>query len=109
MKKLILILCPFVFTACFRNKPIELSFTNSLVIAPDTQWARIESPYVSYYSECSFDSPVVATGRKGDIELVTGVQTVKENGREVRWYIFEKGCLEESSLRIFNNYLRARN
>ena len=97
-----------VFTSCFGKKTVEFGFENSLAIAPDTEWARIEVPFVSYYEDCSFKSPVINSGRRGDIELVTGKKTVRtEDGKEVRWYIFKKGCLEESSLSIFNNYLRA--
>ena len=110
MKKFFLVIfliaAALSFSSC-KAKRIDIAVEVPFALDPETVWARVISPYVSYRTEPSFESPVAASGRKDFIGIVKGQELTEENGRKVRWYLLEDGWLPEDDVKIFDNYLKA--
>ena len=110
MKKVLpvffLISAALSFSSC-KSKRIDISVEVPFALDPETVWARVVSPYVSYRTEPSFFSSVSASGRKDFIGVVKGQEITEEEGRAVRWYLLEDGWLPEDDVKIFDNYLKA--
>ena len=107
MKKVfLLILFVLTFASC-KSKRIDISVDVPFALDPETTWARVISPYVSYRTEPSYESSVAASGRRDFIGIVKGQELTEENGRSVRWYLLEDGWLPEDDVKIFDNYLKA--
>ena len=110
MKKIFLLifltLAVLSFSSC-KSKRIDISVEVPFALDPDTTWARVISPYVSYREAPSYESSVSASGRKDFIGIVKGQELTEVNGRAVRWYLLEDGWLPEDDVKVFDNYLKA--
>lgn len=103
------------FASCQKRNSIEIN-SSSLEIAPDLQWALIVVPYAAFRADSSFSSQVQGSARKGEIFVVKGKKSIREesNGDEnsldrTVWYNFEQGWLDESLVRIYDTKLKAQN
>ncbi len=103
------------FSSCQKRNLIEVN-SSSLEIAPDLQWALIVVPYAAFREDSSFSSQVKGSARKGEIFVVKGKKSIREesNGDDnsldrTIWYNFEQGWLDESLVRIYDTKLKAQN
>ena len=97
----------FLISSCKKNKAVlDVSVFQS--ITPTEQWAVVVDSYVSFSADRSNKASVQANGRRGDVLKMQGEKWVKVlNGKE-KWYFFEKGWLEQSSIAIYSNALQAQ-
>ncbi len=97
----------FLISSCKKNKAVlDVSVFQS--ITPTEQWAVVVDSYVSFYADSSKKASVQANGRRGDVLEMQGEKWVRVlNGKE-KWYFFEKGWLEQSSIAIYSNALQAQ-
>ena len=97
--------------SCNGNKQIDISPSNSIALSPGIKWALVHEPFAAFRKEPSFESPVVANARRGEIMQVLGDRYVtQESGRSthtVVWYSFELGWLDESLVTIYDNKFKA--
>lgn len=88
------------------QKAVDISIFQS--ISATEQWAVVKDSYVAFYEEADKTAPIQANGRKGDILEIQGEKwLVKKNIKE-KWFLFENGWLEESSISIYANALQAK-
>lgn len=109
MKKsfaILLLICLF-FCSCSRNDRIVFNSDDSLSLAMDIQWAVVSDPYVAFRVEPGFEKDVKDHGRMGDILMVQGKRYFIQDGENVFWYYFDEGWLEENSIRVYDNKLKA--
>ena len=106
MKRLFLLAVTlFTFFSCTGKNQINVSINKDFAIEPGTLWIRIKEPLASYRNEAGYESSIVAAGRKGDIEMITGFS--RKDGTE--WYLVKKGWLPAETVDVYSNYLRAQN
>ena len=88
------------------KKAVDISIFQS--ISATEQWAVVKDSYVAFYEEADKTASIQANGRKGDILEIQGEKwLVKKNIKE-KWFLFENGWLEESSISIYSNELQAK-
>jgi len=109
MKKIlvVLILACVALCSCSRNEKIVFDSSDSLALAMDVNWAVVSDPYVAFRSEPGYENDVKEHGRMGDILMVRGKRYYKQDGENVFWYNFDQGWLEENSIRVYDNKLKA--
>lgn len=118
---LLLTLILFSF-GCKSKKSASLMDIDPVALSPELEWAVVISPYVAFRKDAGFDNLVTNHGRRGDVFLVKGKKSLREEITEesdskktqttvryVTWYLFDEGWLEETSLSIYDNRLRAEN
>lgn len=109
-KKLLpLFLISLVFVSCVRKEKIVFDSSEPLAMAMDVEWAVVSDPYVGFRSSPGFENDVKAHGRMGDVIMVLGKRYYQQDGKNVFWYSFESGWLEENSVRVYDNKLKAEN
>lgn len=102
---IILLICSF-YSCKKEKKAVDISIFQT--ISATEQWAVVKDSYVAFYSEADKTAPIQANGRKGDILEIQGEKwLVKKNIKE-KWFLFENGWLEESSISIYANALQAK-
>lgn len=108
----LVLLASFLFVSCGRTKMIDISDSNSLELSPSVDWALVHEPYAAFRKEPSFESPVVAHARRGEIMQVLGNRYVTtgsgKNEHTVVWYWFEQGWLDESLVTLYDNRFKAQ-
>ena len=108
---ILVVLAAFSLVSCGRTKMIDISDSNSRELSPSVDWALVHEPYAAFRKDPSFESPVVAHARRGEIMQVLGDRYVtQESGRSthtVVWYSFELGWLDESLVTIYDNKFKA--
>ncbi|MBO5137320.1 MAG: hypothetical protein J6B81_02330 [Spirochaetaceae bacterium] len=110
MKNKIFITCifllVFVITSCFeKNKTIQLEPTPDLALG--LQWAVVIEPYAMFRDNPSLTANTQTHGRSGDILQVVGKNIILENKKQVIWYLFEKGWLPETSVKVYSTRSKA--
>ena len=114
MKKLI----PFIFIlAVFagsckpKNTLPDIEELDVTYMMPGVQWAVIESPYVAFRAEPSYEGEVLSHGRRGDISKLIGkrsvLNTLLEKKVPVQWYKLESGWIEARDIKIYENKFKA--
>ena len=108
----LVLLASFLFVSCGRTKMIDISDSNSRELSPSVDWALVHEPYAAFRKEPSFESPVVAHARRGEIMQVLGNRYVTtgagKNEHTVVWYWFEQGWLDESLVTLYDNRFKAQ-
>jgi hypothetical protein len=102
----------FTSFSCARNKNAPLINTDSDIEAMryGVLWAVITEPYASFRETSNEASLVSAHGRRGDVERVVSRALIAagQNKKPVVWYGFSKGWLNETSVIIYSNKLKAQ-
>ena len=108
----LVLLASFLFVSCGRTKMIDISDSYSRELSPSVDWALVHEPYAAFRKEPSFESPVVAHARRGEIMQVLGNRYVTtgsgKNEHTVVWYWFEQGWLDESLVTLYDNRFKAQ-
>ncbi len=108
----LVLLASFLFVSCGRTKMIDISDSNSRELSPSVDWALVHEPYAAFRKEPSFESPVVAHARRGEIMQVLGNRHVTtgsgKNEHTGAWYWFEQGWLDESLVTLYDNRFKAQ-
>ncbi len=79
---------------------------------PGTEWAVVTEPIACLRADIGFEEKVNVRVRIGDMMQVRGRKIVRietAEGREssMVWYLFDRGWMEETSLKVFDNKMRA--
>ena len=112
LKLLFSFLIVLLFFSCKKNKGIDISDVNSLELSPTVDWALVHEPYAAFRKEPSFESPVIAHARRGEIMQVLGKRYVTtgsgRNEHTAVWFYFEQGWLDESLVTLYDNKFKAQ-
>ena len=116
-----LVLVLFTLAGCSKRETVDIHGEDALALAPDIEWAVISEPYVAYRSGPGFDYHIAGHGRKGDVLQVNGrsyvrYESVNGEGRNAKttvgyttWYKFSDGWLDQNSVTVYDNKLKAEN
>lgn len=76
-------------------------------LSPRIEWALISDPYVACHKEASYESPVIASFRKGEIYEIKGNCTIIVDETKEKWYALEEGWIPSSAVKVYSNKLKA--
>ena len=76
-------------------------------LSPRIEWALISDPYVACHKESSYESPVIASFRKGEIYEIKGNCTIIVDETKEKWYALEEGWIPSSAVKVYSNKLKA--
>ena len=103
---MLIVLAISTMNACKKEREqIDVSVFQN--ISPTEQWAVVKDSYVSFYEEPSKTSSVRANGRRGDVKKIQGEKWIVLKNAKEKWYLFEDGWLEQSSIAIYANAFQA--
>ena len=110
---LLIFLISSAFFSCKNNRrEIQIDNSDTISLSPAITWAVVVEPYAAFRKEATWDSPVHAHCRFGDVLMIEGnaimPSTIDENAKEI-WYRFDKGWLSETSVSVYQNKLKAQN
>lgn len=107
MKKLFILLFPFIFFSCSKvqKEPLVLDQSNPHSLSSDISWLVITEPYVGVKEEADWTAAVTFHAKKGEVFEIKG--KVYGDKRKV-WYIVENGYVEDKSAAVFDNQYRAK-
>ena len=98
-------------TSCNKNREIKIENEDPLSLTPGLEWAVIKEPYAALREEASYESTVKSHARRGEILLIKGKKYISSgSGKQERittWYYFDEGWLDETTLDIYDNKMKA--
>ena len=90
-------------SSCRKEKSINVANLESLSLTPGVEWAVVQEPYAAFRKGPS---------RRGEVLQVVGksyVTTGSGRSKSVSmWYKFEEGWLDERSIILYDNRLKAQ-
>jgi len=105
-----LMLSAVFFVACSSKKEILFNPSDENALELGVSWAVVTVPYAAYYREHNYQSDVVQNARQGDILQVKG-KYIEPNVNDINsvsaWYKFDSGWLDNVSIKIYDNRLKA--
>jgi len=110
------LLLPLLLTSCriksFRPIEFRSASEDAMAYIPGTEWAVVTEPIACLRADIGFEEKVNVRVRIGDMMQVRGRKIVRietAEGREssMVWYLFDRGWMEETSLKVFDNKMRA--
>lgn len=105
---LALLLAALFFSSCHKNDDsadlIVFDSQNPYAIYPNVDWALVTEPYVGFHKENRRNSATNSYCREGEILQVKGFSF---NEDKEQWYLFDKGWIISSSLKIYKNRYKA--
>jgi hypothetical protein len=110
MKRSAVVLLAFLVTGCFAprwTQPVDITEATEGT-AYGERWGVLNDPYATFRERPDFTSTVSGHGRRGDVEKVTKEVILVTGGTRERWYGFEKGWIQENSVTLCSNLLKAR-
>ena len=108
---IVILLALLSLNSCNRNREIKIETEDPRALTPGLEWAVIKTPYATLREKADYESAVTSHARKGEIMLITGKTYVSsgsgKNQRITTWYCFDDGWLDESSIDIYDNKMKA--
>ncbi|MBO5608560.1 MAG: hypothetical protein J5930_11840 [Treponema sp.] len=99
-------------SSCRKEKSINVANLESLSLTPGVEWAVVQEPYAAFRKGPSYEESVVSQTRRGEVLQVVGksyVTTGSGRSKSVSmWYKFEEGWLDERSIILYDNRLKAQ-
>ena len=96
---------------CSKKNTIEFDKSDAENLKPGIEWLLVSEPYVAFRKAPGFENAVEGEGRRGEIYEVLGKDFVKNpKGSPTEttvWYKIEKGWIDESGVKIYDNKLKA--
>ena len=89
------------------NGQLEMQPLAPQDLSPRIEWALISDPYVACHAEAGYESPVIASFRKGEIYEIVGNCTVIVDDTKELWYAIENGWIPSSAVKVYSNKLKA--
>ena len=89
------------------NGQLQMQDLSPEDLSPRIEWALISDPYVACHKEASYESPVIASFRKGEIYEIKGNCTIIVDETKEKWYALEEGWIPSSAVKVYSNKLKA--
>ena len=89
------------------NGQLQMQELSPEDLSPRIEWALISDPYVACHKEASYESPVIASFRKGEIYEIKGNCTIIVDETKEKWYALEEGWIPSSAVKVYSNKLKA--
>ena len=98
----------FAFFSCSKNSgQLDMPEFERKEFSPRVEWSLVTVPYVACRKEAAYDSPSIASFRKGEIHEIKGNRTVLVDGEKEVWYALEEGWVPSTSVKVYSNKLKA--
>ena len=95
-------------SSCKKNNgQLEMQTLLPEELSPRVEWALVSDPYVACRQEASYESPTVASFRKGEIYEIKGNCRIIVDGKKELWYAIEEGWVPSSTVKVYSNKLKA--
>lgn len=100
--------CLIMAVSCKKNNDqLQMQELSPEDLSPRIEWALISDPYVACHKEASYESPVIASFRKGEIYEIKGNCTIIVDETKEKWYALEEGWIPSSAVKVYSNKLKA--
>lgn len=100
--------CLIITVSCKKNNgQLQMQDLSPEDLSPRIEWALISDPYVACHKEASYESPVIASFRKGEIYEIKGNCTIIVDETKEKWYALEEGWIPSSAVKVYSNKLKA--
>ena len=100
--------CLIMAVSCKKNNDqLQMQDLSPEDLSPRIEWALISDPYVACHKEASYESPVIASFRKGEIYEIKGNCTIIVDETKEKWYALEEGWIPSSAVKVYSNKLKA--
>ena len=97
-----------IAVSCKKNNgQLQMQDLSPEDLSPRIEWALISDPYVACHKEASYESPVIASFRKGEIYEIKGNCTIIVDETKEKWYALEEGWIPSSAVKVYSNKLKA--
>ena len=100
--------CLIIAVSCEKNNgQLQMQKLSPEDLSPRIEWALISDPYVACHKDASYESPVIASFRKGEIYEIKGNCTIIVDETKEKWYALEEGWIPSSAVKVYSNKLKA--